>query len=200
MKRKNKDRSHKTGFPALALFMCGFFMGNLLPNILWKVQWQQKTMVSLYLLESFAKKEVAGKKYLMETVRIRGGSYILLAFCGCTAFGVPVSVMGTLCFGGMLGVLFSMSVLTFGLAGGLAGAALLFPQYLVYVPLFLFLMSWVYGVSLEIWKRRGLFPDKMLPYAGKVFLGAMICIGGILLEGYLNPWVTEKIFSFLDLF
>ena len=197
-KRINSER--KTGFPGLILFLCGFLLGNLIPNIFWRLEWQQKTMASVYLLEVFADKKIAGREYLMELLRMRGGYYVLCTVCGVSVFGVPAAVIGTFFFGAGLGALFAMSVLSFGLSGGLVWGGLLMPQYLVYIPVTLCFMSWIYDFSLGIWKNRGLLPEKAGWFAGKVFLGALAYTGGIFMECYLNPWMAEKILKFANLF
>lgn len=200
MKKRRTDYKRKTGFPGLILFMCGFLLGNLVPNLLWKLEWQQKTMASVYFLETFANKGIAGREYLLELLRMRGSYYVLCTICGFSVFGVPIAVVGTFLLGAELGALFTMSVLSFGLSGGIVGLGLIFPQYLVYVPVLLYLMSWIYELSLGIWKNRGLFPEKLGRFAGKAVLGALIYTGGILAECYLNPWITEKILRFINLF
>lgn len=198
MKKRNQKK--KTGFPALVLFLCGFLLGNLIPNFLWRIEWKQKTMVSVYILETFADRKVAGKAYLLELLRRRGRYYALCSLCGFSVFGVPMAVGGTLLLGAELGALFAMSILSFGLSGGLVGLGLLMPQYLLYVPVTLYLMSWIYELSLRIWKNRGLFPEKIGWFVGRAALGALIYGCGIWLEGYLNPWIAEKILDIADLF
>ena len=197
-KRINSDR--KKGFPGLVLFLGGFLLGNLIPNILWKMEWQQKTIASVYLLEIFVDRGISGREYMLELLRMRGSYYILCTICGCSVFGVPVAVAGTILFGAELGSLFAMSVLSFGLSGGLVWIGLLLPQYLIYVPVTLCFMSWIFELSFGIWKNRGIFPEKAGRFAGKVILGALIYMGGIFLECYVNPWVAEKILGFADLF
>ena len=59
----------------------------------------------------------------------------MLAACsGVTIFGMPLAIMGMLAGGVLIGMLLTVSVLQFGLNGGLVGAGLLFPQYLLYLP------------------------------------------------------------------
>ena len=36
--------------------MTGFFAGNVLPNLIWKMEWKQKTLASFYLIRSFAER------------------------------------------------------------------------------------------------------------------------------------------------
>lgn len=191
---------HKRGFPGLILFLCGFLLGNLLPNVFWRMDLRRKTMSSLYLLGTFADKKISGTEYLKEILRMRGSVYFLCAVCGFSVFGVPLAVVGTILFGMGMGTLLAMSVLEFGFQGGMVGLALLFPQYLLYVPITLHLMDWVYELSMDSWRSKGLFPGKIGSYGITVLLGAGGYLGGILLECYVNPRVIEKIIELLKIF
>ncbi len=58
------------------------------------------------------------------------------------------------------GMILALSVLEFGIYGGVAGAGLLMPQYLVYIPAYFYLAGIVYRQSYGIWKNYGLVPQK----------------------------------------
>lgn len=162
MEIKTENRKWKTAgrFPAEILFLTGFLAGTVLPNIVWKMEWKQKTLASFYLIRSFAEKDISGGGYFMEVLRRRGGFFVLLFLCGFTVFGVPLSVAYMLILGVEMGLLLAMSVLEFGLYGGLAGAGLLLPQYVIYVPAYFCLAGMVYRQSYGIWKNYGLVPAK----------------------------------------
>ena len=134
MEIKTENRKWKTAgrFPAEILFLTGFLAGTILPNIVWKMEWKQKTLASFYLIRNFAEKDISGSGYFMEVLRRRGGFFIILFLCGFTVFGVPLSVAYMLILGVETGLLLALSVLEFGLYGGLAGAGLLLPQYIIY--------------------------------------------------------------------
>lgn len=198
--RQSRNKIRKTGLPALVLFLCGFLAGTLVPNILWRMEWQQKTMASIYLICAFADRGVSGTEYLKEVLRMRGSVYFLCAVCGFSVFGAPLAVIGVFLLGTEIGALLAMSILQFGFAGGMLGIGLLFPQYLVYIPVTLAGLARVYDVSLGIWKNKGLFPRKVGGYTLEIFLGAVLYSGGILLECYVNPWIVEKILELTDFF
>ena len=62
------------------------------------------------------------------------------------------------------GMILALSVLEFGIYGGVAGAGLLMPQYLVYIPAYFYLAGIVYRQSYGIWKNYGLVPQKTGAY------------------------------------
>ena len=199
---KTENRKWKAAgrFPSEILFLTGFLTGTILPNMIWKMEWKQKTLASFYLIRNFAEKDISGGAYFGEILRRRGGFFLLLILCGFTVFGVPLSVVYMLILGLETGMVLAMSVLEFGLYGGLAGAALLLPQYLIYVPVYFWLARLVYRQSFGIWKNYGLVPAKNLPYLKQVITAFGVYIGGIMAECFLNPWLVEKIIKYLKFF
>lgn len=190
MEKKIRERK-KSSLAVWRLFLAGFLLGVLIPNILWKVQWQQKTVMSMYLLASFAENEVSGADYLIQVLKIRGSYFGLAFFCGISVFGVPLAVLGMVFMGFKIGMLLSVSILQFGLWGGAAGAGLLFPQYCIYLPVGAFYLALIYEQSKEVWKNRGLFPLKVYRYVGKACLLGFFYMLGIGLEVFCNPLVVE---------
>ena len=202
MEIKTENRKWKAAgrFPAEILFLTGFLAGTLLPNMIWKMEWKQKTLASFYLIRNFAEKDISGGAYFGELLRRRGGFFLLLFLCGFTVFGVPLSVAYMLILGLETGLVLAMSVLEFGLYGSLAGAALLLPQYLIYVPVYFWLAGLVYRQSFGIWKNYGLVPAKNLPYLKQGITAFGVYTGGIMAECFLNPWLVEKIVKNLNFF
>lgn len=198
--RQSEIMKKKTRFPALILFLCGFLAGNLMPNILWKIKWQQKTLASIYFLSIFATGNISGTEYLKELIKIRGSLFILSVLCGFSIFGVPLAVAGMLFLGFLIGAVAAMSILQFGFAGGLIGAGLLLPQYLFYIPVWMYLMEQVWELSLGIWRNKGLFPGRCRRYLISAGIALLVYAAGILTECYINPWIAEKLLTFVDFF
>lgn len=198
--KKRRDIYRKGRLPAGMIFLGGFLLGSILPNILWRMEWNQKTASSLYLIGAFADKTSSDHGYLLQVLKMRGSMYLLGAFCGVSVFGVPLAVIGILITGIQTGILLAMSVLQFGLQGGLIGAGLLFPQYLIYLPCLFYLMKLVYSQSLDIWRSHGLFPAKVSDYIFRVLLCGAVYLAGIFLEAYCNPVVVDILIKSLKIF
>lgn len=197
-KRVNRDSSGN--FPWGKLFFAGFILGVLIPNVIWKLQWHEKTAASLYLLENFTGRMTEGRDYLLYVTQFRGGYFLIPALCGISVFGVPLAVTGMLLCGLEIGMMLTLSILQFGLPGGFLGVGLLFPQYLLYLPALVFLFAAVYGESMEIWNNRGLLHERMYQYGIQIVLAGMLYAGGIFLEVYANPWVLDKLIKNLEIF
>ena len=141
-----------------------------------------------------------GGAYLLEVLRHRGVLFLFLFFCGFTIFGVPLSVAYMLILGMETGLILTLSVLEFGIYGGVAGAGLLIPQYVIYIPVYFYLAGLVYRQSYDIWKNYGLVPQKSRLYIRQGMTAFLVYTGGILAESFLNPWILEKVVKGLKFF
>ena len=190
----------KNSFPGLTLLLAGFLAGMLIPNFIYRFSWKQQAFSAIYLLTAYGKTGAEGTDYLLKIIWMRGSFFFLSLLCGFTVFGVPIAV-GTMLFTGLeLGMVFSMSILQFGLTGGAVAAALLFPQYLIYLPLWNVVYQMIYRESMGIWRNHGIFPRKVSDYFLKVFLYTMLYGVGIFLEWRVNPWILNKILDFSKFF
>ena len=99
-----------------------------------------------------------------------------------------------------LGMVFSMSVLQFGLTGGLVAVGILFPQYLIYLPLWNAVYGMVYRESKGIWRNHGIFSRKVSEYLLKTVMYTVLYSVGIFLEWRVNPWILSKILDFSNFF
>ena len=187
--KKYKKRS----FPAYGLLWLGILVGTLIPNIIWKIEWHQKAAAAMYLLGTFSGKNIDRIEYLQQVVKMRGSFFVMAAVCGASIFGVPFAVLAMILTGVKIGMLLTMSLLEFGINGGLTGVGLLFPQYLVYIPLSTYLLGLVYRQSYIIWKNPSDTLKEMKRYLLQILICAGIMTAGILLEVYCNPAVTELV-------
>ena len=190
----------KNSFPGLALLMAGFLAGLLIPNFIYHFSWKQQAFSAIYLLTAYGKTGAEGTDYLLKIIWMRGSFFFLSLLCGFTVFGVPIAVGAMLFTGLELGMVFSISILQFGLTGGAVAAALLFPQYLIYLPLWNVVYQMIYRESMGIWRNHGIFPRKVSDYLLKVFLYTMLYGVGIFLEWRVNPWILNKILDFSKFF
>ena len=75
--RKHSDWHRTKGFPVQSLFMAGLVIGIVLPDILWRMEWHQQTLSTMYLLRTFAAGSEDQTEYLLQVVKMRGSVYFL---------------------------------------------------------------------------------------------------------------------------
>ena len=185
-------------YPGQFLFGMGFLIGVILPNFIYRTQWRQSTASSMYLMGIFSGDNSA--EYFWQVLKMRGGIFLLAACSGVTIFGMPLAIMGMLAGGVLIGMLLTVSVLQFGLNGGLIGAGLLFPQYLLYLPCMFIGLEQIYSCSKRLWKNRSFSAGQITGYLLRMLFCAALCLAGILLEVYCNPKITEILIKNLKIF
>ena len=149
--------------------------------------------------------EFCGERYFRRSifagsVTTQGSTLSFSVFLWVTIFGVPLSVAYMLILGMETGLILTLSVLEFGIYGGVAGAGLLIPQYVIYIPVYFYLAGLVYRQSYDIWKNYGLVPQKSRLYIRQGMTAFLVYTGGILAESFLNPWILEKVVKGLKFF
>lgn len=185
-------------FPGYYLFLTGFIIGVILPNLIYKMQWRQDTASALYLMGIYSGE--GSRDYFWEVIRRRGGLFLLAAGSGLTIFGVLIAAGSVVMLGMFIAMLLTMSVLQFGMHGGLVGAGLLFPQFIIYVPCLLVTSEIIYKNSMCIWKSRNFLPGQISSYVLKMLISGFFLVIGILLEVYCNPVITEILIRNLKIF
>lgn len=190
----------KNAFGGTVLLLFGFLLGMMIPNLAYRFTWKQQAFLAVYLLGTYGRTAAYGKEYLYQIIGMRGGMFVLMLLCGFTVFGVPLAVLAMVFTGLGIGMVFAMSILQFGLAGGAVAAGLLLPQYILYIPVWMEAYGMVYRESMAIWRNHGIFPGKVRRYLGNSLLWTGIFGIGIFLEWYVNPWILRQILGFINFF
>ena len=139
-------------------------------------------------------------EYLKEILKYRGVFYLLNIICGFSVFGAPLAVITLLGSGLYAGMIMTVSILEFGFAGGVIGMGLLLPQYLFYIPVWLYSMEQEWKISSEIWRNRGLISGEVSIYLKKMCIAAVGYFLGILIECYVNPLIIDIILKYIKIF
>lgn len=133
-------------------------------------------------------------------LRKRIGAMLTLAVVSTTYLGLVACMGSAVWYGMSAGAFLTALVLRYGIKGILLSLACIFPQYLLYVPVWLALLAWGEGVFRGIYTRGELRSGDRGVLAGKAGGLAVILLAGIagcVLEGYVNPYV---LFGYLKIF
>ena len=195
----NKKRKAKRAVLSWKIiFLTGFLMGILLPNIIWKTIWEKDFFDSLYFIKNFINKSGNGIEIFEEVLQQRGMFWLLVWLCGFSVFGVFLAIFTLWYLGFEAGYVLTGGILQMGFTGGIVGISFLFPQYFVYFPALVGGMSAVYEKSKNIWMNQNAFQGSQL-YLKKMFLFGMLYLTGMFLEGFINPICVKLFTKVLDL-
>ena len=199
MKRKIRVKRAQSN-PIYWLFIVGFLLGVLVPNIMWKEVYTQADLVSAYLLECLGNIESEQSALSYEVIQKRTWSALLVSLCGISVFGVPVSVLIITCLGFEFGSILTSSILQFGMQGGLVGSVLIFPHGFLYTAGMFGVCTLSYRKSLEAWHTQSVFNRELYKYIGKSFLFLLLIGAGMALEIYCSPELLKIILKNLKIF
>ncbi|HIV34493.1 MAG TPA: stage II sporulation protein M [Candidatus Blautia intestinigallinarum] len=184
----------------LILFWTAFGAGALGINIFWEAIPGQGNLLGMFILFQSARRELAQAEYFFYVLRHHGSWLFICLLAGFSPWGVPVAVFSTAALGILVGVILTLSILQFGILGIFCGAALLFPQFLCYIPSVIFLMSILAQRSGRFVKKDGRNKKDSL-LRQKMFWGSLcLYLGGMILESFVNPFVLDFVLSHVKIF
>lgn len=199
MKRRVRTKKESV-LPAKWIFTIGFLCGILIPNFMWKKVYLQRNITAAFFLLCLKETTENTMDILENVFQKRLGIFCVTGLCGFTVFGVPIAWLVLFFMGFEMGSIMTCSILQFGFKGGIFGIGLFLPQYILYLPAMFGVCSLSYQKSMTLWKNQILFQKSMYGYLGKMFLLALLLVGGILLENYWNPILVCRIMEYLKIF
>lgn len=186
--------------PVYFCMIAGFLAGIIVPNIFWREIYAQAGIVSGYMMECLADIEEECSILFEEVQKKRLGMSILLTVCGMSVFGVPVSCVVSGILGFELGSIMTVSILQFGVQGGILGLGLLFPQHMLYIPAFLSIGMLSYKKSMELWHGGSIFHRRLWKYLGIALVYLIVIFIGGCLETYCTPEIMKNLLKNLKIF
>lgn len=124
-------------------------------------------------------------------LRKRIGRLLGLAVLSTTYLGLAACLGITFWYGMSAGAFLTALILRYGVKGVALALAGIFPQYLVYIPCALFLLSWCETLFRGIYGRGGgpgIEDRRLLIKKAGQLAGILLAVAaGCLLEGYVNP-------------
>ena len=196
MRQRHILRDAVKKHPLNMFFLLSFFLGVLCMNL-----WREHQVSVMIALQQFYQwqgngVEVALGDLFVFLLQERGLLFALLVFFGAGKYGKMFHGLFVTYLGFGLGLIFASFLLVFGTIGLLLFAASLFPQILLYLPVYLLLLK-----TSGLWQKQR--EGKTEKFSSKEW-GLLCCffvilflvfLLGVFLEAYVNPVVLEKIGS-----
>lgn len=173
-----------------AVFCGGVLLGTLLANLMPKLYLPiaADLLGELDILLKGTSSAYSG--YFGYLLGVRLVPVVVLWICLLTPYGGEGLCVAAFWYGGCCGAVVSGAVLIYGIGGLLLFLASVFPQYMLYVLIFLQLIA---KYELKKNSRHGqawLLSGEI----GFLLLVAVLFLAGVLLEAYLNPLILRLAF------
>lgn len=172
-------------------FLAGFVLGFLVMNMGKSTLLTDAGLFDEDTLYHMKYMTVDSSALFCYVLRKRLCGILVLSVAATTYLGMA-ACMGAVCwYGFSAGLMLAALMLRYGLKGLLLAVVGIFPQYLLYIPAFLFFLKWGEHLYRSIYVRSAC-PDAaekgfVLKKVGQLLLVVSLLAMGCLLEGYINP-------------
>lgn len=185
----------------LTLFCAGLFVGFFVINIGKSILLEGTGLFDEDTLYQMKYMTVDSNALFYYILRKRIVCLLLFAVAATTYLGLVACMGAAFWYGMSAGVFLTSLAVRYGIKGILLAVLFVFPQYLVYVPVAMALLSWCESVFRGIYIRKG---DRgewdrglMVRKVGQMLAICAATTVGCLLEGYVNPFL---LMGFLKVF
>lgn len=206
LRRVIKEKGRRTDimkFLCLVLLLC-FVAGIITANLMDKEQLGGFMVFHTYFIEKFKYNNIQSAELFFYILKERIPIIVLLLIFAMTNWGTVAGFIFLSWQGYAAGFLMAASVASYGIKGILLIGTAVFPQYLIYIPLYVSYMYLVvfFQKRLENTERRrrggvegirlGQKKELLMFWAIAVLIIG-IYVTGIFLESYVNPYLLKKI-------
>ena len=182
------------------LLLGAFVVGIFAANLMGQESISNAGILNDYFIGKFQYSQINGENLFFYIIGERIPMLILLLLLVFSSLGVICGVLVLGWQGFSIGFMLSTGIAKYGIKGMLLVLGGLFPQYLIYLPVYIFYCY------LAIFLRQRLYGEgKMVSSDQKYVYSAgllamivllLIYITGIFLESYINPIILKNILKF----
>lgn len=182
------------------LLLGTFVVGIFIANLMGQESVSNAGILNNYFIEKFQYSQINGENLFFYIIGERMPVMLLLLLLIYSSLGVICGIFMLGWQGFSIGFMLSCGVAKYGIKGMLLVLGGLFPQYLIYFPVYIFYCYFA------IFLRRRLYGEgKAISSEQKYVYGVgllamlvllLIYITGIFLESYINPIILKNILKF----
>lgn len=181
----------RKGFWWLFVFCTGMVLGTILVNYMVKTS-RMNTSVLMIYIQQLSEKAFDDVYFFAYLCISRLAAFLLLAALAYMFRSPVIFYIITALFGAAFGCTVSMAALAYGSTGIVMAAALFFPQYIVYVPVYIFLLKMVDNNPFDDTIKHTSANAGYRSYAMLAAILLTLVMIGCALESYVNPIVVEQ--------
>lgn len=182
-------------YVCVAVLLC-FIAGIIGANIMDKEQLDSFGIWNTYFIERFKYAHIQSMELFFYVLEQRLPVMILLLLFAFTGWGTAAGSVFFAWQGFAAGFLMAASVIAYGIKGLLLIGTAVFPQYLIYIPLYVAYIYLALFFKGRVKESRKEESGRMKEYALFISVSLLILsvyVTGIFLESYVNPYLLKKI-------
>ena len=176
--------------PLLPISAAGFLLGIIL-GILYKGNGELLSAENLCRIKDMTPDR---GRLFYEILKARGGMALILIVAGTTYLAPAACMLTALWFGVSIGMFQAIAMTQYGIKGILLMPGAIFPQFLIYLPAYYFMLCWCEKLYRTIYLRADW--KKWSAAMGLILILSAIT-AGIILEYTVNPGFLQSILKML---
>ncbi len=179
----------------LLSFVAGIFTANLIG----REAVSHAGVLNDYFIEKFQYTQIKGENLFFYVVGERLPLLLLLFLLMVTSFGIPGGILTLGWQGFSVGFMLSTGIAKYGIKGIMLILAGLFPQYLFYIPVYIFYCCMAVFLRQRLREEGSNRSERGFLYGIgmlAVFLMLLMFVAGIFMESYVNPMILKNILKF----
>lgn len=183
------------------LLLVGIIVGALLANVLQRFYLSDLQIINTYFGQSVTTTKICYSSLLKYILIRRVKEFLLIWACSCIIFGTLLLSMLVIYKGICMGFGLASAILCYGIKGVLLYCAYLFPQCIIYIPVYILVFKRGYGLCEKIFyvghsstkgKRNAIKQE--VPFFLVLFLFLLL---GCVIETYINSNLVKSIMTFI---
>lgn len=182
---------------ALVLLLLGIVIGALYANLFQDGYLNELKTYNLMGLDQVITLDINYGALLKYVLVKNFKAFFLIWIFSVTILGIPFMILYILYNGFSIGFLVSICTMQFGFKGIIVFLGYIFPQYLIYIPIYILTLSKGYSLCNEMYYtnngvkkgKMSLFIERIIPI---IFLAILLFIGSIV-ETYANTYFVQKV-------
>lgn len=201
--KKMKNRTLHLGIHRIAilLLLLGVLLGTIFANLFKDIYLSDITLTNSMNISKINTLQINYGSLLKFVLENNYKKYFLLWILSATVIGIPFMVLFIVYHGFCTGFIISISTMQYGLKGILLFLAYIFPQYLIYIPIYIFALwkgydmciNMYYNTKTNMKSKMGVVIER-LPFI--LVLAVMLLLGSIV-ETYFNTFILQKVSTML---
>lgn len=185
----------RRGYMWPVCFCAGMAAGTLLVNYMVKTSMMDTSLMTAYVHE-LSGKPFEDIYFFIYLCISRLASFLVLAVLAASFRTTVLFAVITAVFGAAFGSVVSLAALAYGMGGIVMAAAMLFPQYIVYVPIYIFLLKMVDNNKNDDTIGHTSVYRQNQRRTALIAVAAVLIILGCAVESYVNPFLVGRIEKF----
>lgn len=185
----------------VVLLLVGIVLGTIAANLLQRYYIDDLEMINRYFGTNIQLIKINYGSLLKYVLAKRLKEFIIIIGSGCIVFGVPLLSLTVLYKGLSIGFAISSSILCYGFKGIILYIAYVFPQCIIFVPVYFLMIKKSYSLCDTIYfsgkvtrKGRKSIANEYIPIISILLLFQVI---GCLVETYINSSIVKNVIEWV---